>query len=97
MKEDINLKKSQIRGIISYLDQTGDEKITFNEFVVALTPISRAPKIEDVPDIINYSPRRTALDDSLAPKFDESGIATHRKSSGRNNKYGTTKSIIIDN
>jgi hypothetical protein len=44
-------------------------KITFNEFALGLTPSLRPPKIEDLPRIISYSPRKEAL--SKAPKFNE--------------------------
>jgi len=95
LKGDKNLRKSDIQSIISYFDQTGDWKISFNEFVLALTPTTRAPRIEDMPEIISYSPRKAALEDSLPPKFDDSLPKPRRKSFKKKNKSKSSKSKYL--
>ncbi|CAI2383447.1 unnamed protein product [Moneuplotes crassus] len=96
MKEDWGFKKRHIRAVISYLDQTGNEKVTFNEFIISLTPTTRAPRVEDIPEIISYSPRKAALEDSLPPKFNES-YTTKKKSLKLKSKTRSSKVFPLRN
>jgi len=57
----VKFTRSAIKRIINYFDQTGDSKITFNEFALMLTPTLRPPKIEDLPRIMSYSPRKEVI------------------------------------
>lgn len=78
MKSYEDLRKSEIKAIVNYFDLTKDSKVTFNEFSIALAPFSKAPKINDITNIKSYSPRRTAIAETLPPKFNESLLKTDR-------------------
>lgn len=80
MKNYEDLNKLEIKAIVNYFDITKDSKVTFNEFSIALAPFLKAPKIDDIPSIKTYSPRRTAIAETLPPKFNESILKTDRNS-----------------
>ena len=78
-----DVKKSDIKNIIAHFDLNGNGKVTFNEFALALSPSTRAPKIEDIPEIVSYSPRKTAMNENLPPRFDDSYLPTNHQSASK--------------
>lgn len=70
---------------------TGNSKVTFNEFVIGISPKSKSVRFEDPPKIVTYSPRKEAVSETQPPKFDET-IYRHSKSISGEQKKVKSKS-----